>query len=209
GDTVKDCLDPNVDTDGDGTLNPADSDDDGDGFSDARERAMTTDALGACPAAPGHDAWPPDRNGDTDADVGDVIALFSGKILLPNAYSALSDFDADGNLDVGDVITGFGGGKINTRCSAFTLTNGTGGPVDDVHIDWSSAISQVFVAVDSDLRPWPNRALSGGGLALDVDRPDAQGDLAAGGRLTIVVRGTAPAIGACRWTLDGVDKGAC
>ncbi|MEE8347118.1 MAG: hypothetical protein V3S20_07210, partial [Dehalococcoidia bacterium] len=39
------------------------------------------------------DAWPPDADDDQDADVGDILALFLGKIFNPPAYSPRSDFD--------------------------------------------------------------------------------------------------------------------
>ena len=45
-----------ADTDGDAIPNAADTDDDNDGFSDARERSMSTDALGNCRSVSGHDA---------------------------------------------------------------------------------------------------------------------------------------------------------
>ena len=43
-------------------------------------------------------------------NIGDVIILFSGKILNPPAYTPRSDFDeprGDGDIDIGDVIIGF------------------------------------------------------------------------------------------------------
>lgn len=119
GDTVKDCLDADVDTDGDGVVNTLDGDDDDDGFTDAQERDMSTDELGACPASSAHDAWAPDRDHDGDADIGDVIANFGGgKIFSPPGpnYDARSDADADGDNDIGDVIILYGGGVILTSC---------------------------------------------------------------------------------------------
>jgi len=170
---------------------------------------MTTDGLGGCSSGPSHDAWPPDSNHDGDTDIGDVIALFNGKMLDPSLFSARSDFSGDGDVDVGDVIIGFGGGKILTRCSVFTFTNGSGAAVDDVHIQWVSPIAQVFSARDSQLQGWSGRALSGDGLTLDMDRPDPLGDLPPGGLLTVVVRGSSPGFSSCEWTLDGVNQGGC
>jgi hypothetical protein len=187
-----------------------DGDDDGDGFSDVRERYVTTDELGNCATVSGHDALPPDANGDRQVLANDTIILFLGKVLNPVDYDARSDANGDGEILVNDVIIFFLG-KMFTRCAAFTFTNSTGGAVDDIHIEWSAAVTAVFSALDSDLEGWPNRTLSGGGLTLDMDRPDGQGDLAAGGTLTVVVEG--PSAGAtpsaCRWTLDGVDQGGC
>ncbi|MEX0799863.1 MAG: PQQ-dependent sugar dehydrogenase [Dehalococcoidia bacterium] len=116
GDTVRDCLDASVDTDGDTQANTSDTDDDDDGFSDVIEGAISTDSLADCPTNGSHDAWPPDRNIDTQANVGDVIQTFSGIILDPARYNARSDGDAGGSVNVGDVIILFGGGVILTDC---------------------------------------------------------------------------------------------
>ena len=66
-------------------------------------------------------------------------------------------------------------------------------------------------------RGWSNRTIGGGGLTLDMDRPDGQGgqggqgDLANLGQLTVVVQAPIAGVAAstCQWTLDGVDVGAC
>jgi len=212
GDTVKDCLDVSVDTDGDGLVNTLDADDDGDGRTDAQERKLSTDELGACSTGMSHDGWASDRDRDKDADVGDVIQAFGmGKIGSPANYDARSDADMDGDNDIGDVIQLYGGGKIGTKCVTLTYTNGTGGPVDDIHLEWSAPIAEVFVARDSEPAGWSSRVISGGGTVLDIERPDGLGDLAADGTLTVVVR-TASMMGSvtsCRWTLEGVDRGTC
>jgi hypothetical protein len=208
GDTVNDCLDGDVDTDGDGAANTVDDDDDGDGFSDLRERYMSTDALGNCSTVSGHDAYPSDANGDRQVLVNDVILLFQGKVLDPAAYDARSDANGDGLILVNDVIILFQS-KVLTRCTVLTFTNNTGGSVDDIHIVWSTPITQAFSALDSNLAGWSERTLSGDGLTLDIARPDPQGDLANGGQLIIVVAGSNPVTSTCQWTLDGVNKGAC
>ncbi len=209
GDTVKDCFDTNVDTDGDGIVNTLDADDDMDGRTDAQERKLSTDELGACSTGMSHDGWASDRDRDKDADIGDVIQNFYGKIGSPANYDARSDADGDNDVDIGDVIQLYGGGKAGTKCATLTYTNSTGGPVDDIHIVWSTAIAEVFVARDSQLAGWPSRVISGGGTVLDMERPDGSGDLAAGGTLRMVVRGTNPVVASCQWTLEGVDVGAC
>lgn len=85
-------------------------DTDGDGSTDAREQSMGTNELEVCPndRIPGNetDAWPPDADDDSDADVGDVIQLFSGHVpsTPPNTYYVRADFDADGDNDIGDVL---------------------------------------------------------------------------------------------------------
>jgi hypothetical protein len=119
GDTVKDCLD----TDVFGSDYTATTDDDADGHDDVKEQSMSTDELSDCPTdkltTKFHDAWPPDRDHDGDADIGDVIQNFgSGKILSPPGpnYDARSDADADTDVDIGDVIILYGGGVILTSC---------------------------------------------------------------------------------------------
>jgi hypothetical protein len=63
------------------------------------------------------DAWPSDADDNQRVNIGDVIALFSGKVLNPPAYDSRSDFDASGDIDVGDVIIGFGN-KMFLACQA-------------------------------------------------------------------------------------------
>jgi len=103
GDGIADCLDPDVDTDGDGIANPDDPDDDNDGFSDEQEIFMGLTSLAGC----GPDAWAPDMDNDTDADIVDIVQAFKNKILMPVAYDRRADFDADGDLDIVDVIVGY------------------------------------------------------------------------------------------------------
>jgi hypothetical protein len=109
-----------ADADGDTIMNAADPDDDGDSFTDANERSMSTDELGGCPVVAGHDAWPPDADANGTANVGDVIQLFGmGKTLQDVGdpfYSRRSDAIGNGSVNVGDVIALFGGGLILTSC---------------------------------------------------------------------------------------------
>jgi hypothetical protein len=109
-----------ADPDGDTVMNAADADDDDDGFTDVNERYMSTDELDDCRVVLGHDAWPPDANGNGTANVGDVIQLFgSGKVLQDVGqpfYSRRSDANGNGAVNVGDVIVFFGGGVILTNC---------------------------------------------------------------------------------------------
>lgn len=201
-----------ADSDGDGQLDTDDTDDDGDGFGDAVEQHMTTDHLEPCPTGAGHDAWPPDHNSDTDSDIGDLVASFSGVILNPPAYDPRSDPNMDGAVNIGDLVGLYGGGKILTECLRLSLVNDTGGAVDGVVIEWSSPVHAVFSASDSDAAGWSERALSGGGLVVDLARPHAEGDLANGGQLDTVLwrsLGEASQPLNCTWTLAGVDVGQC
>lgn len=208
GDTLLDCFDGDVDTDGDGSFNTLDDDDDGDGRTDAQEQSLTTDELAPCPTSSSHDAWPSDRSRDGDADVGDVLANFVGKILSSTNYDARSDADGDGDVDVGDLIALYFE-EILTACTELTFSNTTGGIVDDIHIEWGGVVEEVFLSRDSDFVGWSERTLSGDGLTLDLARPDVLGDLGPGGVLTIVVRGAPVTPTSCQWTLDDIDQGAC
>ena len=79
---------------------------DGDAFPDADEQWMSTDELAYCVTQYGTDAWPPDIDGDTDADVIDVLK-FKGPIMANLGdfnYDKRFDFDADGDVDVVDVL---------------------------------------------------------------------------------------------------------
>ncbi len=100
---------------------PANPDCDNDGFTDGVELRLGTNPVFACPTtttpndeAP--DPWPPDADDDRDVDIGDVLALFYGKLGNPPNYTPRSDFDADGDVDVGDVIAGFKD-TIGTNCA--------------------------------------------------------------------------------------------
>ena len=46
--------------------------------------------------------------------MGDILALFYGKIFNPPACSPRSDFDGDGDIDVGDIL-GLFLGKVFTK----------------------------------------------------------------------------------------------
>jgi hypothetical protein len=201
-----------ADTDGDTIPNSTDLDDDGDGVFDVLEQGMSTDELGNCSTNSSHDAWPSDFDHDGDADPGDNLGLFffsMGESAGDPFYSKRSDFDGDGDNDPGDNL-GFFFFFIGTKCHVFTFTNNTGLDVDDVTITFSAALVQASSALDSDVEGWGPGTLSAGATVLDLDRPDAEGDLAAGGTLTVVVIGPpALTVSSCQWTLDGVDKGAC
>ncbi len=198
------------DSDGDGILNSTDDDDDGDRFMDGSELYVGTDPLDDCSDVSGDDAWPPDRDKDTDADIGDVVANFRGKIMNPEAYDVRSDPDGDVDNDVGDVVIMYGGGNILSGCFTFTFSNGTGGAADGIELEFNTGVSRVFSAVDSDGVSWPARTLSGDGLRLNIGT--ATDVLANGGRLTVVVQAPVaprPSAVSCRWLLAGVDAGSC
>ncbi|MEX0800923.1 MAG: YncE family protein [Dehalococcoidia bacterium] len=186
-------------------------DGDGDEFIDGAELNMGTDPMDVCPDSPAEDAWPPDFNQDTDADIGDVVQAFMGKILNPPNYDPRSDPSGDGAINIGDVAQLYGGGNILSQCTEVTFTNNTGMPVDEVHIEWSDPVRSVFWAQDSQFVSWSNQAFSAGGTVLDIDRPDGMGDLANGGTLTLVVQTPLmmPTIMSCELRLDGAFQGMC
>jgi hypothetical protein len=102
-------MDPLVDTDSDTQMNTADSDDDNDGFSDAKEAWIGTDSLDACRDDRNDDAWPADVDND-----GRVVGLDAMRIRsaigsqyggttyeLDSCYNRRFDLSADGR------VTGF------------------------------------------------------------------------------------------------------
>jgi hypothetical protein len=94
-------CDPGVDTDGDG-------------FDNDVECYLGTDPLDACPdvmgttcpgpSCDGDDAWPPDINVDTWADVGDILEYKPVIITTVPPSSPRYDLDMDQFIDVGDVL---------------------------------------------------------------------------------------------------------
>jgi len=101
GNTIPDCLDPDLNSDCDELTNDVDDDDDGDGWSDEDEGFMRTDPLSACPLDENHDAWPPDVNNDGWADILDVLRY---KPVLRGPYDRRYDLNADGSVDILDVL---------------------------------------------------------------------------------------------------------
>lgn len=93
---------------------PPDADADGDSrgmgmprmTGDDIEASVGTDQLGSC-SSPGHDAWPPDTNGDGKIAVDDTVAYRGrlGSALGDSGYRARLDLDFDGVLDGHDLTT--------------------------------------------------------------------------------------------------------
>lgn len=84
-----------------------DDDDDNDDWADVDESAIGTDTLDSCPDQVGdNDAWPPDVNMDTWANVLDVLAFMP--VLLTQVgddlYSPRFDLNVDGSINVLDVL---------------------------------------------------------------------------------------------------------
>ena len=79
-------------------------DPDADGFTDHIELYVGTDADDACPDNSGDDAWPPDINMDTWANILDVL-LYKPVIMTPVPPSpARFDLNADSNINILDVL---------------------------------------------------------------------------------------------------------
>jgi hypothetical protein len=99
--------------DWDGCHDSPGDDFDGDGFSDELEAlAIGTNAGRGCALTAtandeDPDPFPSDADDNQRVNIGDVIILFSGKILNPPAYTPRSDFDDNGTINIGDVIIGF------------------------------------------------------------------------------------------------------
>ena len=89
----------------------AETDSDGDGFTDAAEAFLGTDALSACNATAtandeDTDAWPPDFNDDTKIDIADVVLLRSvySSESGDGIYDQRFDLTADGKIDIAEVV---------------------------------------------------------------------------------------------------------
>jgi len=97
------------DSDGDGEWDPfdpcpADPDCDDDAFDDPLEVYLRTDPTDACPDNSSDDAWPPDINKDTQANILDVL-LFKPVIMTSVPPSPVRfDLNADNNIDILDTI---------------------------------------------------------------------------------------------------------
>ena len=108
-DTVPDCTDGNVDTDGDTLVNTVDLDDDGDGILDADEHQILTDSLHACHDGVGYPDWPPDFNDSFVINVTDVFQVLppafgtSAGSESPD-YSRRADIAPNGVINVTDVF---------------------------------------------------------------------------------------------------------
>jgi Tol biopolymer transport system component len=97
------------DTDGDGEWDPFDPDPndpdcDDDTFDDGIETYLGTDLLDACPDNSGDDAWPPDINIDTWANILDVLLYKPVIMTSVPPGPARFDLNADGDINILDVL---------------------------------------------------------------------------------------------------------
>jgi hypothetical protein len=118
---IPDCTDPTADTDEDGTYNPDDSDDDGDGIPDVDENYMGTDSLDDCPDDSNDDAWPPDINNDTQTNILDIMEYFAYGAFHTDfgdpSYDTRFDLNGDGILNILDIMTFFAFDDFGSSCS--------------------------------------------------------------------------------------------
>jgi len=121
GNTIPDCTEPGLDTDGDGINNTSDNDDDGDAngtapagtdlrfndvFSDAQEVWMGLDSLSPCATIVGqHDALGPDVDNSRTVNVLDLgafrVSFFTS--LGQPGYNRRVDMNGDAKVNVLDV----------------------------------------------------------------------------------------------------------
>jgi hypothetical protein len=112
---VADCIDPSADTDGDGTTNPGDADDDNDGFTDAHERFAATDSLARCPQTSAVDAWPLDTNRDRRVNLMDAVGFGIHFNAFNNPYYIHRfDHNGDQRINLSDIV--LLGPSYNTMC---------------------------------------------------------------------------------------------
>jgi hypothetical protein len=121
GNGIPDCTDPAADTDGDGTFNLYDSDDDNDGTADADENYIGTDSLDACPDSSDDDAWPPDINNDTRGNLFDLMEYIAANALpseqgVDPEYDKRLDLTADGTINLFDIMTFIALDALGSQC---------------------------------------------------------------------------------------------
>jgi len=116
---IPDCTDAASDSDDDLTYNPSDTDDDNDGFTDAREAYLGTDSLADCRVNIYHSAWPLDINNDGRIMVVGDVTAFSGLIGSADGdgkFRKRLDFSGDGRLKVVGDVTRYSG-QVGQSCS--------------------------------------------------------------------------------------------
>lgn len=105
--SIPDCTDSNVDTDGDTVVNTSDPDMDGDGWSNDWENLIGTDNLIACGVGTGGmGAWPPDFDNSKTVNILDVSQLTPpvfGSGLGSQAYERRKDIRPDGVINILDI----------------------------------------------------------------------------------------------------------
>ena len=107
-----DCSEAGLDSDGDGTFNPSDLDDDNDGSPDTVENKVVTNMFSRCPATgtkgdEALDSIPMDFDDDRLVSLGDVLGYIPVfNIVLGNpAYDRRFDMNADGRIGIADVLS--------------------------------------------------------------------------------------------------------
>jgi len=116
---IPDCTDPASDTDDDGIYNPSDTDDDNDGYTDARGAYLGTDSLADCRVNSYHSAWPLDINNDGTITVSNDVLNYRGLISTvygDGKFRKRLDLNADQVITVSGDVLKFRG-RISTWCS--------------------------------------------------------------------------------------------
>ena len=127
----------------------ADSDVDKDGFSDAKEGFIVTNALSAC----GENAWPPDIDNDKKITILDTLAV-AGSVMSGNVpgYTLRHDLNPDGVIDQKDVdvVTG----NYGKTCTVIVDTEPPTTPIglsataissSQIQLSWTPSNDNVFV----------------------------------------------------------------
>jgi len=107
-DEIDNCPDganpDHADADDDGLGDVCDADDDNDGWTDVDENVIGTDTLDRCTdEADDLDAWPPDMNQDTKANILDVL-LYKPQFQEGATYACRYDLNASGEIEILDVL---------------------------------------------------------------------------------------------------------
>jgi hypothetical protein len=119
GNTIPDCNEPGLDTDGDTVVNTSDTNDDGgnpaggfdDDTTDVIEAWTGTDSLDACPENANDDAWTPDFDNNAWVNIADVFqfkndigARYGGTTALDRLFLRRHDLDGNSWINIADVF---------------------------------------------------------------------------------------------------------
>jgi hypothetical protein len=187
-----------VDSDGDGAGDECDSDDDNDGLSDAAENCMGTDPKDNASDSTSDYANPFDFDQNTVVDVTDALTFLARfPSAANNPGDAIYDYDCNRVVDVTDALIFLAKFPSDCKTPASQFTNNTGAAVDDIHIEFATAITKVVSASGG----WgPVGAVTPPSSSIDL----SGAALANGNTLTVSFVGKRPPIVRCYdWTVGG------
>ncbi len=108
-----DCSDATADADVDAIMNPSDTDDDNDKFSDTAEIAVHTNTLKKCPVTTNDYFWPADINNDRHVNITDILSYIPyflsrnvpGDPVASAGFNKRFDVQPNDRIDIGDILS--------------------------------------------------------------------------------------------------------